>query len=84
MEHSRGKQCHSLSEDTAFDLHHSHVWIISCKHNTMWMQDEAVMLQKLRSQEVSALILDAPFVEFTTSKSCDLHLVGACHVQSAL
>jgi hypothetical protein len=34
------------------------------------------MLQLLRSGQISALILDAPFVEYQAAVSCDLYLVG--------
>lgn len=34
------------------------------------------MLQKLRSSELSALVMDAPFVEYQSAKSCDLYTVS--------
>ncbi len=39
-------------------------------------QDEASMLQKLRSREITALVLDKPFVEYQAAVSCDLYIVG--------
>lgn len=39
-------------------------------------EDEANMLRMLRSAEISALILDAPFVEYQVASSCDLYEVG--------
>lgn len=34
------------------------------------------MLTKLRSGELTALIFDAPFVEYSAAASCDLYVIG--------
>lgn len=39
-------------------------------------EDEAKMLSLLRSGELTALILDKPFVQYQAASTCDLHVVG--------
>ncbi|KAL6748931.1 hypothetical protein V8C86DRAFT_2863839 [Haematococcus lacustris] len=51
-----------------------------------WSTDEdaALMLESLRSGKVSALILDAPYVETQVAKNCDLYKVGSTVLPNGL
>ncbi|KAJ9511388.1 hypothetical protein QJQ45_029798 [Haematococcus lacustris] len=46
--------------------------------------DAALMLESLRSGKVSALILDAPYVETQVAKNCDLYKVGSTVLPNGL
>lgn len=43
--------------------------------------DGDAMIELLRTDKVKALILDAPFADFKTGRSCDLFEVGGGHVR---
>ncbi|GFH17558.1 uncharacterized protein HaLaN_14220, partial [Haematococcus lacustris] len=46
--------------------------------------DAALMLESLRTGKVSALILDAPYVETQVAKNCDLYKVGSTVLPNGL
>ncbi|KAJ9511220.1 hypothetical protein QJQ45_017184, partial [Haematococcus lacustris] len=46
--------------------------------------DAALMLESLRNGKVSALILDAPYVETQVAKNCDLYKVGSTVLPNGL